>query len=420
MNPYPWILCVLILGDAGIDILLDALSLERLKGPGSKLPQEFEGVFDKEKYEKALAYQAANNRFDMNSQLVDAPLLLAFLFLGGFNVVDLWARAHAQNPYWTGLLFVGALSALKLISQLPWSLYRTFVIEERFGFNKTTAKTFILDLLKGVLIGGAIGAPIFAGIVYFFERTGPRAWLYSWIAFTGVQLLLTYLAPAVFMPLFNKFKELPDGELKTAIEEYNRRNSFKLGGIFTMDSSRRSTKGNAFFTGFGRFKRLVLFDTLIASQTTDELTAIFAHEVGHFKLGHILRSIVISIASSALMFYSFSLFIDNGALFLAFKMQNISIYASLVFIGFLYSPIARIQSLLTHALSRKAEFEADNYSAATFGKPETLISALKKLSADNLSNLDPHPLRVFFDYTHPPIMKRIDNLRRQAQARLRV
>jgi len=416
MNPYPWILFILIVANAGIDILLDAVSLGRLKGPGSKLPQEFEGVFDKEKYDKALAYQAVNNRFDMNSQLVDTPLLLAFLFLGGFNAVDMWARAHAQNPYWAGLLFVGGLSALKLAASLPWSIYRTFVIEQRFGFNKTTAKTFILDLIKGILIGGAIGAAVFSGIVYFFVRTGSKAWLYSWIAFTGVQLLLTYLAPAIFMPLFNKFKELPDGELKASIEQYNKRNLFRISGIFTMDSSRRSTKGNAFFTGFGRFKRLVLFDTLIASQSTDELVAIFAHEVGHFKLGHIRKSIAISIASTALMFFAFSLFIGNVDLFSAFKMQDVSVYASLVFIGFLYAPIARIQSLFTHALSRKAEFEADGYSAETFGKPETLISALKKLSADNLSNLDPHPLRVFFDYTHPPIMKRIENLRRLAAA----
>jgi STE24 endopeptidase len=417
MNPYPWLLFILILANAGLDVLLDALSLRRLRGAGAKLPSEFEGVFDKQKYEKALAYQAANHRFDMNSQLVDTPLLLAFLFFGGFNAVDLWARAHAQNRYWTGLLFIAGLAALKLISQIPWSIYRTFVIEERFGFNKTTPKIFVLDLIKGVLIGCAIGAPVFAGIVYFFEKAGALAWFYSWLAFTAVQLVLTYAAPAVLMPLFNKFKELPDGELKSAVEQYNARNHFKISGIFTMDSSRRSTKGNAFFTGFGRFRRLVLFDTLIAAQTTDELVAIFAHEVGHFKLGHIIKSVAISIALSALMFFVFSLFIGNADLFSAFKMRNISVYASLVFIGFLYSPIARIQSLFIHALSRKAEFEADRYSADTFGKPETLISALKKLSADNLSNLDPHPLRVFFDYTHPPIMKRIEHLRRLQPAR---
>jgi STE24 endopeptidase len=416
MNPYTLVLLLLIVGSASLDILLDLLSLSRLKKTGMALPGEFEGIFDHEKYAKALSYQAINNRFDLLSQLVDLPIMLGFIFLGGFNVVDLWARSHANNPLWIALLFAGALVILRTTVQLPWSIYRTFVIEQRFGFNQTTPKTFVLDLIKGLVVGAILGGAAFAGIVYFFESMGPMAWLYSWIAFTIFQLVLMYLAPVVLMPLFNKFKELPEGDLKSAILQYNTRNRFKMSGIFTMDSSKRSTKGNAFFTGFGRFKRLVLFDTLLEQQSTDELVAIFAHEVGHFKLGHILKATAISIASSALMFFTFSLFIGNENLFRAFRMENVSVYASLIFIAFLYSPLSRFLSLLMNALSRKAEFEADRYSVETFGKPETLISALKKLSIDNLSNLNPHPLRVIFDYTHPPIMKRIQALRQMAQA----
>lgn len=413
MNPYLTIVLVLILGTAALDILLDLLSLSTLKGT---LPEEFEGIYDSEKYTTALRYQATNYRFDIVGHLVETPLVVAFILLGGFNALDLWARNLAQNPYWIGLIFVGGLAALRMTLQLPFSVYRTFVIEEKFGFNKTTPMTFVVDLIKGTVIGAILGGAVFSGVVYFFDATGPLAWLYAWTAFTVFQLLLVYLAPAILLPIFNKFKALPDGDLKTAIARFNERNGFKMSGIYTMDSSRRSTKGNAFFTGFGKFKRLVLFDTLLEKQSTEELVAIFAHEVGHFKLGHILRFTAISIVSSALMFFIFSLFIENADLFAAFKMENVSIYASIVFVGVLYAPIARFLGLLGHALSRKAEFEADRYSVETFGKPETLISALKKLSIDNLSNLTPHPLRVFFDYTHPPILRRIEALRSLAES----
>jgi STE24 endopeptidase len=415
MNTYLIIVLALIVGTALLEITLDLLGLSTLKGPKAELPAEFQGIYDAEKYAQALKYQATNARFDIVSILIETPVVCAFILLGGFNVVDLWARNHAQSPMWIALLFAGALALLKMIFSLPFSIYKTFVIEEKFGFNKTTPATFALDLVKGTAIGALLGGAIFAGVVYFFETMGPMAWLYSWIAFTVLQLVLMFLAPVVLLPLFNKFQELPDGELKSAIAQYNSRNRFEMSGIYTMDSSRRSTKGNAFFTGFGRFKRLVLFDTLIERQSTDELVAIFAHEVGHFKLGHILRFTAISILSSALMFFVFSLFIGNQDLFDAFKMQNVSVYASLIFVALLFSPVSKFLGLGGSALSRRAEFEADRYSVETFGKPETLISALKKLSIDNLSNLNPHPLRVFFDYTHPPILKRIEVLRQQAQ-----
>jgi STE24 endopeptidase len=416
MNPYVIILLVLIVGTGLLDIGLDLLSLGRIKNGTNELHAEFKNIYDAEKYKKSLDYQATNYRFDLINQLVDTPIVIAFIFLGGFNWVDQWARAQGVHAILTALLFAGMLAFLRTISQMPWSIYRTFVIEEKYGFNKTSPKTFVLDLIKGTLIGALIGGGIFAGVVYFFETVGPLAWLYSWIAFTILQLTLMYLAPVIFMPLFNQFKSLPDGELKTAIAQYNIRNKFQMSGIYTMDSSKRSTKSNAFFTGFGKFKRLVLFDTLLEKQSTDELVAIFAHEVGHFKLGHILRFTGISIASSALLFFVLSLFIGNEQLFAAFRMENVSVYASLIFVAMLYSPISRFLGLLGHRLSRKAEFEADRYSVETFGKPEVLVSALKKLSIDNLSNLDPHPLRVFFDYTHPPVLKRIEVLRQMASA----
>jgi STE24 endopeptidase len=417
MNFYLILILCLILGSAGLDVLLDVLSLSRLS---PKLPEEFQGVYDAEKYTRALEYQATNYRFDLFSQAIETPVLIAFILLGGFNMIDLWARHFNRGTIATGLLFVGALSVLRMILSLPFSVYRTFVIEERFGFNKTTAQTFILDLAKGLVIGALLGGAIFSGVIWFFETTGPMAWLYSWLAFTVLQLILVYLAPVVFLPLFNKFQPLDHGSLKTAIEQYNERNRFLMSGIFTMDSSKRSTKSNAFFTGFGRFKRLVLFDTLLEKNSTEELMAIFAHEVGHFKLGHILRFTAISILSSAILFFVLSLFIENDGVFAAFKMDNVSIYASLIFVGFFYTPISRLLSLIGHALSRKAEFEADKYSVETYGRPDAMMTALKKLSMDNLSDLQPHPLKVFFDYTHPPVLQRIRVLKEMAENPARI
>jgi STE24 endopeptidase len=408
MNTYLIIVLVLLVGSTGIDVLLDCLSLSRLSSKSQLiLPTEFENVYDTEKYKNALLYQATNYRFSLVAAAIETPVVIAFIVLGGFNTVDVFARNFGLGSILSGLIFVGTLSVLRMVLTLPFSIYKTFVIEEKFGFNKTTAKTFIVDLIKGLGIGAILGGLIFAGVIWFFQATGPMAWLYAWAAFTAVQLVLVYLAPVIFLPLFNSFKPLSTGPLKEAIDQYNERNRFQMSGIFTMDSSKRSTKSNAFFTGFGKFKRLVLFDTLLEKQTTEELMAIFAHEVGHFKLGHIIRFTILSIASSLVLFFVLSLFIANEGLFQAFKMENISIYASLVFVGFLYSPISRMLSLLAHSISRKAEFEADRYSVETYGKPESLITALKKLSIDNLSDLKPHPLKVFFDYTHPPVLERI-------------
>jgi STE24 endopeptidase len=266
-------------------------------------------------------------------------------------------------------------------------------------------------MLKGLVLGAALGGPILAAVIGFFLKSGSSGWLYAWIAFTVIQLLLTFLAPAVIMPLFNKFDPLPEGELKAEIERFAHKNEFALQGIFRMDSSKRSTKSNAFFTGFGRFRRLVLFDTLIEKHSRDELVAVLAHEIGHFKRKHIQKTIALSIVTTGVMFYVLGLFLNNPSLFAAFGMSQVSVYASLVFVAFLFSPVMRFLSIFTHLLSRKHEFEADEYAVETYGKPDELISALKKLSIDNMSNLTPHPLKVMLDYTHPPILQRIKALR---------
>ncbi len=290
---------------------------------------------------------------------------------------------------------------------LPFSVYSTFVIEEKYGFNKTTPKTFVLDILKGWLLGVVIGAPVFSAVLWFFGQTGPMAWAYCWGALTVIQIFLMFIAPVVIMPIFNKFIPLEDRELKEAIEEYAKKQDFKMKGVFSMDGSKRSTKSNAFFTGFGRFRRIVLFDTLISKHTTEELVSILAHEMGHYKKKHILKSMIISILSTGLMFYILSIFMNNSGLFMAFQMEHVSIYASLFFFGFLYAPIEMVLSIFGNMLSRRHEYEADAWAVRTYRRPQSMIAALKKLSVDNLSNLTPHPLKVFLSYSHPPVLERI-------------
>lgn len=394
-----------------LEVVSDTLNARSLR---PELPEEFQGIYDASKYRTALDYQRENIRFDTARKTIGLVLTVGFIVLGGFNAADHLARSAGLGLLATGLLFCAILLLLRSMVQLPFSLYETFVIEQKYGFNKTTLGTFVADLAKGTLLLALIGSPIFAGITYFFSRVGPRGWLYSWLGFTAVQLLLTFLAPAFIMPLFNKFEPLDQGELRQEIERFASRQKFQLQGIYKMDSSRRSTKSNAFFTGFGKFRRLVLFDTLIEKHTRDELVAVLAHEIGHFKRRHIQKSMALSIGITGLVFYTLGVFLNNPELFAAFGMQQVSVYASLIFVGFLYGPILRVLSIFANLLSRRFEFEADSYAVETFGQPEVLASALKKLSMDNLSNLTPHPLKVLLDYTHPPILERIRVLRQLA------
>ena len=321
--------------------------------------------------------------------------------------MDSIARGFGYGNILTGLIFSAILMFGTQIIGLPFSIYRTFVIEEKFGFNKTTPKTFTIDLLKGWLISILIGFPLLALILWFFEKTGDIAWLVIWMAVTVFQFIMMYLAPVLIMPLFNKFTPLEDGELKETIEKYAKEQNFKMKGVFTMDGSKRSSKSNAFFTGFGNTRKIALFDTLIAKHSVGELLTILAHEVGHYKLGHIPKRLISSILSLGLMLFILSFFINNRGLFDAFGMEHLSIYASLVLFSFLYSPISMIIGILSNISSRKHEFQADRYAAETTKDPDNMILSLKNLSVNNLSNLTPHPLKVFLEYSHPPVLSRI-------------
>ncbi|MCP4136681.1 MAG: M48 family metallopeptidase, partial [bacterium] len=398
------IIAIIILAALLVDFLLnltsDSLNLKALR---NELPEEFEGLYDQERYSKSQDYLKVNTRFGWVGSSFDLMLILIFWFAKGFPLLDQWIRSWGYGSIVTGLIYMGILVIIKGILSLPFSIYATFVIEERFGFNKTTWKTFLLDLIKGLILSTIIGGALMAGILFIFENLGDFAWLYCWIAVTLFMFAIQYIVPTWIMPLFNKFDPLEEGELKEAIVSYAQSIDFSLDNIFVMDGSKRSSKSNAFFTGFGKNKRIVLFDTLIEKHTIAELVSVLAHEMGHYKKKHILKSIIISILQMGVIFFLMSLFISYQGLFDAFYMEQKSIYAGLIFFGMLYAPIDFFTGLLMQLYSRKNEYEADRFAVETTKEADPMADALKKLSVDNLSNLQPHPLFVFLNYSHPPV-----------------
>jgi STE24 endopeptidase len=408
MNIFTIIILAAILIDFVLEIVSNRLNLKALS---KELPGEFENVYDEDTYAKSQEYTRVNTRFGFVTGTFDLALLLVFWFAGGFNWLDQWARGFDFGVIGTGLIFIGILVLAKIMISLPFSLYSTFVIEERFGFNKTDTKTFITDRIKGLALSVLIGGPLLAGIIAFFAYGGTWAWVYAWLAVTVFSLVMQYIAPTWIMPLFNKFEPLEDGELRQAIEEYAEKVNFPLQGIYVMDGSKRSSKSNAFFTGFGKNKRIALFDTLISKHSTEELVAVLAHEIGHYKKKHIVKNMSISILHTGVMFGLLSIFLQVPALFDAFFMEEMSIYAGLLFFGLLYSPVETILGIGMQILSRKHEYEADAFAAKSINEKEEMVNVLKKLSKDNLSNLTPHPFYVFLNYSHPPALKRIERIR---------
>ena len=413
MNRFLILILIILVIKYLLNVLADWLNLSYLK---PTLPDEFIGFHDRETYFRSQHYTREKTVLGMIQNTLFTFFTLGFILLGGFNAVDLLVRQLQLGSISTGLIYIFILLLASGILNLSFTVYSTFVIEEKYGFNKTTPMTFILDIVKSVLLLIVIGGPLLVLVLWFFQETGRLAPLYVWIAVSLFQIFLTFVAPVVIMPLFNTFIPLEQGELKSKIETYARAHDFFLEGIYTMDGSRRSAKSNAFFTGFGRSRRIVLLDTLIEKHTADELLGVLAHEMGHYKLGHIVKMIAISILENGLLLFLLSLFINNPGLFAAFKMEHISIYASLIFFGYLYTPLSTIISVFTRTLSRQFEYRADRFAVETTGGGETFIQALKKLSADNLSNLTPHPLHVFLFTGHPPVVERIRAIRQLKQS----
>lgn len=387
-------------------ILSQFLDYKNSKNRNKDIPKELEGIYDDEKYKKSQEYGKANSKFSLISSSFTFILTLAMFFFFGFNYINDIAISFSENIIIQALIFFGILMFASDIIGIPFSVYSTFVIEEKFGFNKTTIKTFILDKIKGWLLGAIIGGGILALIIWLYTLNEKMFWIWAWIAISGFSIFMTMFYSSIIVPLFNKQTPLEEGELRNAIEEFSKKAGFKLDNIFVIDGSKRSTKANAYFSGFGPKKRIVLYDTLIKDLSTDEIVAVLAHEVGHYKHKHTVSNILFSIFQSGIMLFIFSIFVNNVELSKAMGSQVVSFQLGLIAFGILYSPISTILSLFMNTVSRKHEYQADKFAKEN-GQAEGLISGLKKLTEKNLSNLTPHPYYVYFYYSHPTLYQRI-------------
>jgi STE24 endopeptidase len=401
-----YILIAILIINFIIDKVLDFLNAKHFD---DEIPIELVDVYEKEEYEKSQAYKKTNAKFSTITSLFSLTITLLFFFLEGFKLIDEFARSYSDNSIVITLIFFGVIIIGSDIINTPFSYYRTFVIEEKFGFNKTTVKTFFIDKIKGLLMTAIIGGGILALIVWFYELVGKQFWIYAWILVAAFSIFMNMFYSKLIVPLFNKQKPLKDGELKTAIEAYANKVGFKLNNIFVIDGSKRSTKANAYFSGFGAQKRITLYDTLINDLDTDEIVAVLAHEVGHYKRKHIIFNLFSSILLTGFTLWVLSLFVNLPIFSEALSVSTPSFHIGLIAFGILYSPISEITGLFMNLMSRKFEYQADNYAKETFGALP-LITSLKKLSKNSLSNLTPHPAYVFMHYSHPTLLQRVQNL----------
>ncbi len=411
MNPYLVVVLAALLGAWALDTLAALLNLRALD---PNLPPEFRGAYDPERYRKSQEYARATARLSLLRDTLGAALLIGFILWPGFPLADAAARSLGWGELATGLAFFALLLLASELLGLPFAVYDTFVLEERFGFNRTTPATFVLDKLKSLLLAVVLGGPLLAAVLWFFHAAGPWAWLWAWLATMAVMAAIQVLAPTLILPLFNRFTPLEHGPLRAAIADLADKAGFALAGVFVMDGSRRSAKANAFFTGLGKRKRIALYDTLIAAHPQDELLAVLAHEIGHFTHGHIRTRLLLSFARLGLAFFLLSLALRLPGLHAAFGMPQVTVHGGLVFFALLYTPLSLALSLAGNALSRRHERQADAY-AARLTDPAALARALASLSAHNLSNLTPHPLHVALHHSHPPALERVRSLNALAQ-----
>lgn len=386
-----------------------ALDYINLRAQRQEIPDEIASFYDREKYLKSLAYHKEQTQFSFLTSTFGFVLSISMLATGGFGWLDAQLRVNIHNEIILALTFFGAILLASDILTIPFQWYSTFVIEEKYGFNQTTVKTFILDKIKGYLLSVIVGGALLSTLIYLIEYIGPNFWIGFAALAAGFIVLVNMFYTSLILPLFNKLTPLPEGELKSAIEAFSQKVNFPLDNVFVIDGSKRSKKANAFFSGIGKKKKIVLYDTLIDNHTTDELVAVLAHEVGHFKKKHIIWSLVLSILQIVFTLFILSLMVFSKNVSLALGAEQWGIHLNLLAFGILFSPISTLTAIFMNMYSRKNEFEADAYARETYGAT-AMISALKKLSVDSLSDLYPHPLYVFFHYSHPPLLKRLASL----------
>jgi len=401
------LIVVILVADFFFEKTLSFLNLKNLK---TELPEELKGIYDEDKYRKSIQYTRENSRFALLTSSFSFILSLILVISGFFGWLDAEIRNYFDTEIWVSLAFFGILFLASDIINIPFQLYDTFVIEEKYGFNKMKPGTFVTDKLKSYLLTIIIGGGIFYILLSLVQAFGQSFWIYFWIVIALFMLIVNMFYTSLILPLFNKLTPLEDGELKSEIEHYSQQVDFPLDNIFVMDGSKRSNKSNAFFSGLGKRKKIVLFDTLINNHSKEELVAVLAHEAGHYKKKHIVSGYVVSLLQSGIMLFILSLMIFNPVFSEALGGTQNAIHLNLLAFGILFSPISHITGVFMNMLSRKNEYEADHFAKTTYDGT-ALEQALKKLSTDNLSNLTPHPAYVFFHYSHPPLLKRLAALR---------
>jgi STE24 endopeptidase len=386
--------------------LLEYLNLKSLK---DLLPARLIGIYDEEKYRKSIGYNRANARFSILTSTLSFIVVFILIISGSFGELDQWLRGIIHNEIILGLVFFGCLGLVSDLLMIPFDLYDTFVIEEKYGFNKTTPRTYIMDKLKGYILSAIIGGGILGLLLFLIIKMGPSFWIYFWLSFAAFMLFMNMFYTTLILPLFNKLTPLAEGELREKINSYSEKVKFPLDNIFVIDGSKRSTKSNAFFSGIGKKKKIILYDTLIQNHTAEELIAVLAHEVGHFKKKHILWGYALSLLQTGVLLYIMSFVLFFPELSASFGAKINGIHLNLLAFVILVSPLNHILGIVMNVFSRKNEYEADVFAAQTFSSLP-LQDALKKLSVNNLGNLTPHPLIVFFNYSHPPLLARLEAL----------
>ena len=402
------ILITILLIKFVIDSVLNHLNAKHFN---DTLPNDVSDVYEINEYQKSQTYKRTNHNFSKITSLFSLITTLLFFFFNGFFIVDEIARGFSNNIIIITLIFFGIIIVGSDIISIPFSLYKTFVIEQKFGFNKTTKKIFFLDKIKGLLMTIILGGSILSIITWFYEFTGNYFWIYSWLLISSFSVFLNMFYSKLIVPLFNKQTILEEGDLKNDIIKYVNSVGFKAHDIYVLNGSKRSTKANAYFSGFGNQKRITLYDTLINDLENDEIVAVLAHEVGHYKRKHIFYNLTLSIILTGFALFVLSLFIKTPVLSLALGVSLPSFHIGLIAFGILYSPVSQILGIFMNYMSRKFEYQADNYAKNTFSA-SPLISSLKKLSKNSLSNLTPHYLYVFFHFSHPTLLERIKNLKK--------
>jgi len=405
------IFAIVILGFI-LDQILDYKNFTWLSKP---IPDILSDVYDAEKYQKQQQYHIDNYRFSTISSGLSFLLICIVLLCNGFAFVNEIVLHITDSSILQTLLFFGICYAVTLFISIPFSIYDTFVIEKKYGFNTTTVKTFITDFIKSLLLNAIISGGLLALIVYIFMLTSTWFWLLAWILITVFSLFMGIFYSSLIVPLFNKQTPIEEGELKNAIMSFAEKVGFNISNIFVIDGSKRSTKANAYFTGLGKRKRIVLYDTLIKEMNVDEIVAVLAHEIGHYKHRHIYKSMFFGIIQMGIMLAIFGYFASTDFLSAALGVEKATFHIALIAFTIIYSPISEILGIFSNRSSRKNEYQADNF-AKQHELATPLISALKKLSSHNMSNLTPHPCVVFFEYSHPPLLERIENLKGERQA----